>query len=326
MPWGAPRNLQQREALFLLVKAKKKKSPPVICRWRLREKGNKHFAAREYTEAISCYERGLLAVDRVAFTDDNEETAKKQQLLPLLLNLSACLLQLRQFARTKALCDIALKIDPQSCKALYRRATASKELGDLRGAQRDFRYILKICELQQQKQQQQQQQVEPHKAKEQRREGSPNKDLHPAAAAEEELQQVQRSLTAIPKDNQSAAASPASLQQDACGSPAAAAAAAGGWCLSQTARQQLVLQCRRQLASVSRQQQQYTAACARMFSVQQQQQQQQQQGRRQQLAGRPLGEEGGRLLSYACLYAWRRWMDFCCLCKQRKQRTPCSSS
>ena len=49
----------------------------------------------------------------------------------LLLNLAMCWLKLEKWTKAADTCSDALKIDPTNGKALFRRATAHEQLGDV---------------------------------------------------------------------------------------------------------------------------------------------------------------------------------------------------
>ena len=61
------------------------------------------------------------------------ETAKQvnELQLSLLLNLAMCWLKLEKWTKAADTCSDALKIDPTNGKALFRRATAHEQLGDV---------------------------------------------------------------------------------------------------------------------------------------------------------------------------------------------------
>ncbi|KAL8270977.1 hypothetical protein Esti_005098 [Eimeria stiedai] len=217
------------------------------CCAQLKAKGNNHYAAAEYLPAIACYEQGLLALD-FGSSREQEEDVRKQLLLPLLLNISACLLKLRRFAKASALCDVALREEPRCLKALYRRGLALKELGDLSAAKADFLRILTLCAVTTEEQQRQQQQ-------QQQRQQQEMEELLQQEKAQPEPFQRRKDLV---KEGNAAAKSAAA----ACRNSSESTCPPGP---SSDPDALLVLLCRRELANVNQQQRRYSAACSRMI-------------------------------------------------------------
>ena len=102
-----------------------------------KEKGNKFWEVKQYEEAKNEYSKALLAVAHIFKENlceseaDNKKLVKEIQ-IPCLLNLAACLLQLKKDYNIVIIhCDNVLKIDPQNVKAYYRKALAYIELEEL---------------------------------------------------------------------------------------------------------------------------------------------------------------------------------------------------
>lgn len=266
--YGEAQQAQNRIQLIQALRNMSLQEKLSCCR-QLKEKGNAHYAAGEHLEAISCYEQGLMALD-FGSSREQETDVQNRLLLPLLLNLAACLLKLRHHAKASAVCDIALRVDPECLKALYRRALAQKELGNLDKAKVDFRKILAVCEKQwlsgQGKPLTDKQQEEQHDS------GSPNQQTETAPSDGQTEQGKHLSspaaveLPCLEKEHEVAHSS-----TDGHGDASQSAVRAAEVTAVPNAAVQtmlLVQQCRRQLASLQLQQREYNAACMRMFKPQ----------------------------------------------------------
>lgn len=122
--------------------------------------GNKLLAEQRYSEALAHYERAgaLLHGDDMVDVDLGNSDARREELgaarLALLLNLAQALLKTATGELVEGMddeeraecfegairrCDQALALDPKSTKALYRRAAAREQLGQLELAEEDLR-------------------------------------------------------------------------------------------------------------------------------------------------------------------------------------------
>lgn len=114
----------------------------------IKEEGNKLYGAGSWSDAVDKYEEAATLVyycysndpgwrknnrgiddDVLVLVDDQgstEEEAKQQKKLRLscCLNLAACKQKLEKYEEAIKACDVALELDPNSVKALYRRAEA----------------------------------------------------------------------------------------------------------------------------------------------------------------------------------------------------------
>eukprot|EP00958_Prasinococcus_capsulatus_P007906 scaffold740_cov405-Prasinococcus_capsulatus_cf.AAC.9 len=108
---------------------------------RLKQEGNEHFKAEELEEALATWEQGLrrLAVAPLAAT----VTANRAAGL-LRCNKAAALLKLQLFSPALAECNQALRIDPDSVKALFRRAQARRGLKLYSQAVEDLEKALRL--------------------------------------------------------------------------------------------------------------------------------------------------------------------------------------
>uniref|UniRef100_M4BCE9 Uncharacterized protein n=1 Tax=Hyaloperonospora arabidopsidis (strain Emoy2) TaxID=559515 RepID=M4BCE9_HYAAE len=114
-----------------------------------RQRGSTQFQAGNTDEAVKWYERALYHVDfdegtwHFEFTNKNRADVNVVR-LPVYLNLAACYLlqgapkdgelDLKSLAKVVENADLALAIDPENDKALYRGGRALLLTGDLDGA------------------------------------------------------------------------------------------------------------------------------------------------------------------------------------------------
>jgi len=114
----------------------------------VKEEGNKLYAQGSWSDAVDKYEEAATLVHYCYSTDpgwrknnrgidddvlvlvedkgETEEQAKQQAKLRLTccLNLAACKQKLEKYEEAVVACDVALELDPENVKALYRRAEA----------------------------------------------------------------------------------------------------------------------------------------------------------------------------------------------------------
>ncbi|CAI5741538.1 unnamed protein product [Hyaloperonospora brassicae] len=114
-----------------------------------RQRGSVHFQAGKIDEAIKWYERALYHVDfdegtwHFEFTDKNRADVNVVR-LPVYLNLAACYLvqgapkdgevDMQSLDKVVENAELALAIDPENDKALYRSGRALLLTGHLEGA------------------------------------------------------------------------------------------------------------------------------------------------------------------------------------------------
>ena len=96
---------------------------------------------------------GPLPLGKDVTTPSKEESSahwtSKSQVeiqLPVLLNLSACTLQLKMFRKTKTFCDIALELQcaQTNSKVYFRRGKALMNMGEYKSSQRDLDRALEL--------------------------------------------------------------------------------------------------------------------------------------------------------------------------------------
>ncbi|KAJ8412672.1 hypothetical protein AAFF_G00116230 [Aldrovandia affinis] len=93
---------------------------------REKEKGNEAFKAQDFEEAVAYYTRSLLVMPTAAVYNNRAQAQIK----------------LRQWHSAISDCEMVLELEPANLKALLRRATAQKQLGNLKMAAADLRSVL----------------------------------------------------------------------------------------------------------------------------------------------------------------------------------------
>ena len=102
-----------------------------------KNQGNDLYKAKRFKRAVAKYEAGL------AFVEGDEEALKEAR-LPLLTNLAAVQLELKEYYNAETNCTKALEIKPKHVRAIARRAKAKRLRGDFPGAADDARLLLEI--------------------------------------------------------------------------------------------------------------------------------------------------------------------------------------
>jgi tetratricopeptide (TPR) repeat protein len=123
--------------------------------WALETKneGNELYQQSEYLQAMQKYVECLTASNfgtSVPGTDAKESTTVStnsnidELILPVLCNLSACCIQLKQWQKCILFAEQALKLRPNAIKALYRQGIAFVNIGEYQTAIKNFQFILKL--------------------------------------------------------------------------------------------------------------------------------------------------------------------------------------
>lgn len=86
--------------------------------------GNELFRNEHYKPAIARYRRMVKLLEDVSVSNGEEDEKRKEYLLKLYLNLSACYLNIRNSSKAFIYADLALKTDGNNPKALYRMGYA----------------------------------------------------------------------------------------------------------------------------------------------------------------------------------------------------------
>jgi tetratricopeptide (TPR) repeat protein len=107
-----------------------------------KEEGNKYFIEeKDFEKASRAYRKGVNAIKGLNKTNSGDEQVKTL-LLSLHTNLSMMQFKLGKYSQAQSVATKALEIDDQNVKALYRRATARRKLGDSDGAMADLKLAL----------------------------------------------------------------------------------------------------------------------------------------------------------------------------------------
>ncbi|CAB3379523.1 Hypothetical predicted protein [Cloeon dipterum] len=99
--------------------------------------GVQFFKNQSYISAIGCFKRAVRRLEnftKIKNRQDSEEQMKKLQ--TLFVNLAVCHNSLGEPEKACSMCQEALKIEPQSCKANFHYGRALATLGDFEGATR----------------------------------------------------------------------------------------------------------------------------------------------------------------------------------------------
>lgn len=99
----------------------------------LKNEGNTHVKNEQYVEALKKYTKAL---ENITGHTGNDASALQ---LSLLNNAALCYLKTKEFEKALKASEDALKVDPRSFKALFRRGQAHEALGNLRDAVADLR-------------------------------------------------------------------------------------------------------------------------------------------------------------------------------------------
>lgn len=104
-----------------------------------RETGKRMFAAGLYVSASKQYDRGLTVLSFGPGSDEvSDDPRGKAMAVIFHTNIAACSHKLGDFGAAITHCDKALKLDPASVKALFRRGQASLASGNLQQARQDL--------------------------------------------------------------------------------------------------------------------------------------------------------------------------------------------
>jgi len=108
--------------------------------------GNHLFSQGEYLKAMDEYVTCLVALDRGDGTTHGELMDENFK-LPILLNLSACMLKMGMFRKTEKICNLCLETIPCSWKnpkIFFRRGRARTGIGLYEGARSDYNRAINL--------------------------------------------------------------------------------------------------------------------------------------------------------------------------------------
>lgn len=107
----------------------------------LKEEGNNFFKEQDYEKASRSYRRGTNALKPLNRGNTGDDQVKAL-LVTLQTNLSMMCLKMGKAKQSVQVATAALEIDKNNVKALYRRAVAHRQLGDLDRAKADLKVAL----------------------------------------------------------------------------------------------------------------------------------------------------------------------------------------
>ncbi|XP_073039272.1 LOW QUALITY PROTEIN: peptidyl-prolyl cis-trans isomerase FKBP62-like [Primulina eburnea] len=109
-----------------------------------KEEGNALFKAGKYERASKRYEKAVKYIEYDTSFSEEEKKQSKALKVSCNLNNAACMLKLKDYKQTEKLCTKVLELESTNVKALYRRAQAYTNVGDLDLAERDIKKALEI--------------------------------------------------------------------------------------------------------------------------------------------------------------------------------------
>lgn len=109
-----------------------------------KEEGNMLFKAGKYERASKRYEKGVKYIDYDASFSEEEKKQAKVLKVSCNLNNAACKLKMKEYKEAEKLCTKVLEMESRNVKALYRRAQAYINVGDLDLAEIDIKKALEI--------------------------------------------------------------------------------------------------------------------------------------------------------------------------------------
>jgi tetratricopeptide (TPR) repeat protein len=129
------------QALQNLTKAEK-------FEWAIETKleGNQLFRDQNYKEAMEKYVEALTAADFGLCKDSSDDNVDIL-VIPVLCNLSACSMRLRQWQQAISFCDQILNLRPQCTKAQYRKGKALLAVGEYILSKKSLRAAMELSEL-----------------------------------------------------------------------------------------------------------------------------------------------------------------------------------
>mmetsp|Transcript_34840 Transcript_34840/g.73500 ORF Transcript_34840/g.73500 Transcript_34840/m.73500 type:complete len:583 (+) Transcript_34840:1271-3019(+) len=106
-----------------------------------KEDGNAHFKSGDYTSATRSYRKGTNLLKKLNKNNTGDEQVKNL-LMTLQTNLSMVCYRQKKHRMSRDVAAKALAIDATNVKALYRRAVASRAMGDVDAAKSDLKTAL----------------------------------------------------------------------------------------------------------------------------------------------------------------------------------------
>mmetsp|Transcript_8639 Transcript_8639/g.11936 ORF Transcript_8639/g.11936 Transcript_8639/m.11936 type:complete len:605 (+) Transcript_8639:156-1970(+) len=111
----------------------------------LRLHANDRFREGNFEGAISLYDDALNVLNAMDGVPQEVQEKRQQAQVLCMNNKAACYLKLHNNHQVVQTCNVVLQMEPDNVKALYRRGTASMNLGDLEQAEKDLNTALQLC-------------------------------------------------------------------------------------------------------------------------------------------------------------------------------------
>jgi len=108
-----------------------------------KEEGNNHFKSGDLISAARSYRHGTTLLKNLNQGNTGDEQVK-QLIISLQTNLSMVCFKQNKHKMSRDVASKALEVDDQNVKALYRRAVASRAMGDVDAARADLKEALKL--------------------------------------------------------------------------------------------------------------------------------------------------------------------------------------
>jgi hypothetical protein len=129
---------------FSLIYIGKSRSEKLAWCREKREEGNNLYKKKMLTQALDCYVISLTGLD-FGNTEEEKKEAVLQVQVPVLCNMAACWILMKDWGKAEEICTQALTLDPLNHKALARRGTARCYLGRVALAREDLQTLELHC-------------------------------------------------------------------------------------------------------------------------------------------------------------------------------------
>ena len=108
-----------------------------------KDEGNNHFKSGDLISAARSYRHGTTLLKNLNQNNTGDDQVK-QLIISLQTNLSMVCFKQNKHKMSRDVAAKALEVDSKNVKALYRRAVASRAMGDIDAARSDLREALKL--------------------------------------------------------------------------------------------------------------------------------------------------------------------------------------
>uniref|UniRef100_A0A6B2LCP4 peptidylprolyl isomerase n=1 Tax=Arcella intermedia TaxID=1963864 RepID=A0A6B2LCP4_9EUKA len=110
---------------------------------RIKTEGNDFFKKQKYEEAVKSYDKAM-DLWKFVFPNDTDKPKVQEAQLPVLLNMAACQLKLKDWKGAWLSCEKSLDIEPNNVKALFRRGQSYVGQNEFTKAKHDFVAAIKL--------------------------------------------------------------------------------------------------------------------------------------------------------------------------------------